>query len=172
MRSILKNKKADIPSLIISLIVILFAVGIGGILFAKVFLAVTTEMKTQPEFSNNTIENIEYVEGRTIPFLDYLFFFSFVAITIGLIISSIYIDVHPALMVIFIIALVVAVVLAGIFANAFVTIGEETEVISTYNQFPLTQIIITHLPLLVFVVGLIVVIILYGKSRGSSGGPV
>jgi hypothetical protein len=171
MRGILKEKSADIPSLIISLIVILFAVGIGGILFAKVFLAVTSEMKAMPEFSNTTTENIEYVEAKTIPFLDYLFFFSFVAITIGLIISSIYIDVHPALMVIFIIALVVAVVLAGIFANAFVEIGEETEILSTYNQFVLTQIIITHLPLLVFVVGLVVIIILYGKSRGG-GGPV
>lgn len=164
-----KNKRGDIPSLIISLIVILFAVGIGGMLFAKVFTAVTSEMKVMPEFSNNTRDTITAVEGKTIPFLDYLFFFSFVAITIGLIISSIYIDVHPALTVIFIIALIIAVVLAGIFANAFVEVGEDSEVVSTYNQFTLTKIIITNMPLLVFIVGLIVVIILYGKGRG---GPV
>jgi hypothetical protein len=172
MKNILKNKRGDIPSLIIGLIVIMFAVGIGGILFAKVFLAVTTEFKAQPEFSNATKDNLTYVEEKTIPFLDYLFFFSFISIAIGLIISSIYIDVHPALMIIFVIALIVAVVLSGIFANAFVTIGEEAEILSTYNQFVLTQTIVTHLPLLVFVVGLIVVIILYGKGRNSGGGPV
>lgn len=170
MRSLLNSKVADIPSLIISLIVVLFAVGLGGILFAKVFIAVTSEMKVMPEFSNTTTETITTVESKTIPFLDYLFLFSFIAITIGLIISSIYIDVHPALTIIFIIALIIAVVLAGIFANAFVEVGEDTEVISTYNQFTLTKIIVTHLPLLVFVIGLIVVIILYGKGRG--GGPV
>jgi len=168
MRNILKDKRGDVASIIISLIVVLFAVGIGGILFAKVFTAVTSEMKEMPEFSNATTENLEYVEAKTIPFLDYLFFFSFVAITIGLIISSIYIDVSPALMIIFIVALVIAVVLAGIFANVFVEIGEDAEIISTYNQFTLTPIIVTHLPLLVFIVGLIVVIILYGKGRGVS----
>jgi hypothetical protein len=167
MRSILKNKKADIPSLIIGLIVILFVVGIGGILFSKVFLLVTEEMKTNPEFKNITIENIEYVEGKTIPFFDYLFFFSFVAISIGLIISSIYIDVHPALLIIFLISLIIVIVLAGIFANVFVEIGEEPEIISTYNQFTLTKIIITHFPLLIFVIGLIVVIVLFGKGRGG-----
>lgn len=170
MKSILRNKKADIPSLIISLIVILFAVGIGGMLFSRVFLAVTGEMKVMPEFSNNTKQTLETVEEKTIPFLDYLFFFSFIAITIGLIISSVYIDAHPALTIIFIIALIIAVVLAGIFANAFVEVGEDAEIISTYEQFTLTKTIITNLPLLIFIVGLIVVIILYGKGR--SGGPV
>lgn len=169
MRSILKNKKADIPSLIISLIVILFAVGIGGILFAKVFIMVTSELKVMPQFSNKTISTITTVESKTIPLLDYLFFFSFIAITLGLIISSIYIDVHPALIIIFLIALVIAIVLAGIFTNAFVQVGEDTEIISTYNQFTLTKVIITHLPLLVFVVGLIVVIVLYGKGKITGG---
>lgn len=161
------NRKGDIPSLIISLIVIMFILGISAILFSKVFLATTGELKTQPEFSSNTISAIETVEGKTNPLLDYAFFFSFIAIVIGLIISSIYIDTNPALMIIFIIVLVVAVVLAGIFANVFTSIAGSSEISSTYASFPLTNIIITHFPLLVFAVGLIVAIILYGKARGG-----
>lgn len=170
MRLKIKNKRGDIPSLIISLIVILFVVGIVSLFFSKIFLAITGELKAMPDFSNTTKDNLTFVEGKTIPFLDYAFFFSFIAIAIGLIISSIYIDVHPAIAIIFIIILIVAVVLAGIFANAFVTIGEDSELSSTYEQFTLTKIIITHFPLLVFIIGLIVVIVLYGKGSSGSGG--
>lgn len=166
----IKNKKGDIPSLIISLIVVMFALGLGAILFSKVFLSVTSEMKQQKEFSNTTLETIENVEGKTIPYLDYLFFFSFIAIFIGLIISSIYIDVHPALTVIFIIALIIAIVLAGIFSNAFIEVVEDEEIISTSNQFILTKTIVGNLPLIVLVTGIIVILVLYGKGRG--GGPI
>jgi len=75
MRNILEDKRGDVTSIIVSLIIVLFAVGIGGILFAKVFGLVSEEMKEMPEFSNRTTENLEYVEAKTIPFLDYLFFF-------------------------------------------------------------------------------------------------
>lgn len=170
MKSILRKKKGDMPSLIIGLIIILFAVGVSAILFSKIFLSVTEELKKQPEFSNNTKETIESVETKTVPFLDYLFFFSFVAILIGLIISSIYIDVHPALTIIFVIILIVAIILAGIFANAFVEIGEEDEIAGTYNQFKLTKSIVNNLPLIILISGIIVILILYGKSRSYGMG--
>jgi len=105
------------------------------------------------------------VEGKTIPFLDYLFFFSFIAIFIGLIVSAIYLDVHPALMIIFVLMLVVAIVLAGIFANAYVQVGEEPELITTYSQFTLTSWVIQHFPLIVLAVGAVVIFIMYGKGR-------
>jgi len=170
MRNLIKNKRGDIPSLLISLVVILFAVGIASMLFSKVFLDVTAEIKSQPGFSNNTINTIEKVEGKTIPLLDYLFFFSFIGIFIGLIISSIYIDVHPALMIIFFIVLIITVVLAGIFANAFTEIGEQTELLSTYNQFRLTKMIMNHFGLIVFAVGILTIIVLYGKTKGGGMG--
>jgi|SRR3972149_11340416 len=165
------NKRGDLQSIII-MIVILFALGLGAILFSRVFLAVTTELKDVPEFSNQTISTIESVEGKTIPFLDYLFFFSFIALSLGIIISSIYINTHPAIMIIFIIALIIAIVLAGIFANAFVEVGETSELSSTYDQFTLTKMLITHLPLAIFIVGLLITIILYGKGKAGGSSPV
>ena len=75
-------------------------------------------------------------------------------------------------MIIFIIALIIAIVLAGIFANAFVEVGETSELSSTYDQFTLTKMLITHLPLAIFIVGLLITIILYGKGKAGGSSPV
>lgn len=170
MRSILKDKKGDAISLIISLVIIIFVLIIISLFFSKFFLAVVSEMKTQDHFQNNTAaqESFTAVEQKTIPFLDYLIMFSFISIIIGLIISSIYIDTHPAFFVVFIIILIFAIILAGIFSNVMNEIGSTSELSSTYSQFKFTSLIINHFPLMIFVVGMIVAIVLYGKSRGGN----
>lgn len=162
------NKKGDASSLIISLIVILFAIAVASLLFSKVFLTITGEMKTQEGFSNLTKDTITKVESKTIPLLDYLFLFSFIAIAIGLIISSIYLEVHPALTLIFMVVLVIAVVLSGIFANSYVEVAEEPELLSTYNQFTFTKLIMGIFPTAVLIIGALVIFVLYGKGKGGN----
>ena len=165
MRSILKNKRADFQSIII-LIVIVFALAVGSIIFSRVFLDITAELKSKEEFSNNTIGAIEVVEQNTIPLLDFLVFFSLVALMIGLIIASIYIDVHPAIVIIFIVALIVAIFLAGMISNAYSEVVATPELASTSAEFKYTNLVLgTHFPIIILVTGIIVVIILYGKSR-------
>ena len=107
------NKRGDFTSMMI-MIAVVIALAIGVIIFSKVFLMVTGELKTSSDinFDNDTIAIIEVVETKTIPLLDFFIFFSLVALMIGLIISSIYIDVHPAVTVIFIVALIVGIFLA------------------------------------------------------------
>jgi hypothetical protein len=174
MRSILKkNKRGDISSLIIGLVVLIFAIGLISVMFSKFFLELTDIIKQEESIANNTnaMETISVVEENTIPWLDTFFLFCFVSTIIGIIVSSIYIDVHPALMIIFIIILLVAVVFAGIFSNVFGEIGEEDSVVDTYNEFVAMKAIMSNLPLILFVTGIIVVFILYGKGRGG-GGPM
>ena len=166
---ILKSRKCDAPSLIISLVVIIFAIILISLFFSKFFLALVGEMKAMPQFQNSTAqESFTAVEEKTIPFLDYLIWFSFVSIIIGLIISSFYIDVHPAFFIAFIIILIFVTVLAGVFSNVIQTVGQDSQMASTYSQFRITPIIVNNFPAMVFVVGLMVAIVLYGKSRGGN----
>jgi hypothetical protein len=169
-RSILTNKKGDATSLIISLIIVVFVLALISIPFSKIFIEVLDQLEEQPEFSNNSISTMQNVEDKTIPFLDYLIMFSFVSIMIGLIISSIYIDTHPALFVVFIVVLIFAITLSGVFANVINEVGSDPQLSSTYDQFTYTGLMIEHFPILIFVVGLIVAIVLYGKSK-SGGQP-
>ena len=165
MRNIMKNKRAGFQSIVV-MIIIIFALAVGSIIFSKVFLDITAELKTNPEFSNTTINSIETVEERTIPLLDFMIFFSLVALMIGLIIASIYIDVHPAIVVVFIIALIVAIFLSGMLSNVYSEITSEAQLSSTAAEFSYTNIVLgSHFPIIILVTGIIVVIILYGKSR-------
>jgi len=167
MRTIIKNKKGDMPSLIIVLVVIIFVMAVFSLIFSNVFKSILDELEGSGEFPAASVTTMNFVEDKTIPFLDYAIFFTFIAIIIGLIISSIYIDTHPALAVVFIIMTVVAILLAGLFANILTEVGETSELATTYNSFVYTKLLITHFPLMVFVVALIVGIVLYGKSRGG-----
>ena len=165
MKSLLQNKRADFQSIVI-LIVIIFTLAIGSIIFSKIFLDITAEIKSQPEFSNRTIQTIEIVESKTIPLLDFLVFFSLIALMIGLIIASIYVDIHPAIIVVFIVALIIAIFLAGQISNIFYEITSEEELASTASEFKFTNLVLgSHFPIIILVTGIIVVIILYGKSR-------
>jgi len=159
------NKKAGIQSIMIA-IIILFGIALAAIIFSKVFLDVTSELKDSGEFSNNTIQTIESVEDKTIPLLDYMIFFALIALMVGLIISSIYINVHPAITIIFVVALFVAVFFAGQLVNVFSEITAEDELSPTASEFTLTNFVLgKHFPLIILITGIIVIIILYGKSR-------
>jgi hypothetical protein len=172
LKKILRNKRGDASSLIIGLIVIIFIVAILSLVFSRFFLELTSTLKSDILISNSTnaVNTLNLVQEKTIPWLDYFFLFSFIAIIIGLIISAIYIDTHPSLMIIFIIILVVAIILGGILVNVYTEIGETEELASTYNQFTMTRAIFNNFPLIIFIVGLIVVMVLYGKGRNLGGG--
>jgi hypothetical protein len=168
----LKSKKGDASSLIIGLVVVIFIIAIISLMAGKVVPQLMNIMKSEPTIAanNNSVAAMELIETHTIPWLDYFFLFVFFGTVLGLIISSIYIDTHPALMIFFIILLVLAIIFAGIFANVFTQMGESSVLSSTYNQFTITKAVFSHLPLILFVVGLIVVIILYGKGRSNNVG--
>lgn len=167
LRKIKMNKKADFTSLVIG-IAIVFGLALALIIFSRVFLAVTEELKGTGRFSDRTTETIETVEDNTIPLLDFFIFFSLIALMIGLIISSIYIDTHPALTIIFLIALIVAVFIAGQLANVYTEVVEDSAIASTAAEFEYTNLIFQNFPLVIFVLGIIIVIVLYGKSRKVS----
>lgn len=167
-----KNKKGDLQSYII-LFVIVFTMAIIVLIFSKVFIEVLGELKTQPEIAgkNNTVQTITFVESKTIDYLDLLVFFSFIALTIGLFISCIFINTHPAILVVLIIGWIVTIFLGGIFSNVYSDLSLDTELSSTASQFTLTNIIMgKHLPIIVFAVGIIMIVILYGKSRSGEYG--
>jgi hypothetical protein len=168
-RSLLNSKKGDFQTLLI-LIIIVFGLALGLIVFSKVFLMVLGQIKVNPDIAlnNNSVQTIEKVEVSTIPLLDFFIFFSLVSIIIGAIISSIYINTHPAIVVILLVAMFIAVFLAGIFTNIFAEFSANSEISSTASQFKFTNLILgQHFPIIIFIVFIIIIVILFGKARGG-----
>lgn len=169
---LLKQKKGDMPSILVG-ITVLFVIALSVIFFSHAFVNVLEEMSNQSRIneSNETLEIISQVKVKTIPYLDYFFFFSFFAIIIGLIVSAVYIDVNPVFFIVFLIMFIIAIVLGGLYANTFAEVIAEEEIAGTANRFTLTTTIMNIYPVLIFAVGLIVIVILYGKSR-RGGEPI
>jgi len=167
----LKSKKGDLPSLII-MIFIVFALAVGGILFSIVSNEIFSGMKEIPEInqSSNAVEAIDAVNNGATGWLDFLFFFSLIALSIGLIISSIYIDVSPAITMIFAILWILAIFIAGIMSNVFAEITGETEIAQMTEQFTLTKTVMPIMPFVIFGIGIIVIAVLYGKPHAGTGG--
>jgi len=166
MRSLIKNKKGDFASVII-MIVVVFALAIGAVLSGHVLVTVLGEFKEQPEIKDTFAgETAEMVQEKSIGYLDFFVFFLLFAMIIGIIVSATMIDTNPAIMVVFIVGLFIIVFLAGIFANIYSDVSEEEEISATASQFTLTKLILgKHFPMIMFVVAIIVIVILYGKSR-------
>ena len=167
------NKRGDFTTIII-LVAIMLGLAIGSIIFSKVFVDITEELKAVPEFSNKSVETIETAQTQAPKLLDFFVFFVLIAFFIGLIIASIYIDINPAVMIVFIVALVIAVLLAGQISNVFDEFATHPELTSTVSEFPMTSMILgSYFPIIILVVGMVVIVILYGKSRRQGlGGEV
>ena len=170
MKKLFNNKRGDSASILIMILVV-FTLAVGGILGVKVMNEMFGEMKAMPEInqSNNTMDALDTIQDNAVNWIDFLFFFSIVATIIGLIISSMYIDVPPALAMVFIIGLIVAIFVAGQLSNVFAEFSQTSEISATANQFSMMQLIMPILPFLILGVGIMVGIIIYGKPRGVGG---
>lgn len=162
------NRRGDVISLIISLVVIFFVIALVAVIISKPLkqtLSTFSQIEGMPE---SAVEATNFVEAQTIPWLDYLILFSFIAISIGLIISSIYLNVPSAFTIILIILMLVAVVLSGVFSNVMAEVGANSDIVDTYNQFTFTKAIFTSFPIMVFIIGLIVILVL-GRNKSEGG---
>lgn len=162
------NKQGDLSSIII-MIAVIFALSIATIVFSRIFVDISDELLEMPRIENNTATAIGHAQDRAIPLLDMFIVFAFVGTLVGLIISSIYIDTHPAFTMAFILGVIIAVFLAIQFANIHSEVIENPALSSTADQFAMSNIIMGSLfPVLILITGVIVIVILYGKGRSRS----
>lgn len=164
-----KNKKGDIQSIYV-MILVLFIIGVIAIVFVKAFRDATAELKATEDLneSASAMTAIKVAEERSLPLLDYLFLAVFIGMTLGVIISSIYIDVHSAFIVVFILGWIITIVVGAILANAYVEVTDESEIATVATEFTFTEIVMEKLPIIVFVIGIIVMIVLYGKGKSQA----
>lgn len=164
------NKKGSIEDLFF-LIIMLIGLGIFIIVLACVIPMVTDGMRQTAMNDSAEVRaallNSDEISGQR---LDGIYLIVFGGLVISIIISSFLIDSHPIFIPIFIILFAFAVVVGVIMENVY----EEFVENSVLNQTASTQTIqiaVTNnlIPILVGV-GVICMIIIYGKRRVKEGG--
>ena len=162
----LKSKKADFSSLIILGIIMVFVIAMVGLFFSDSFSTMLQSLKDTGQFSNKTTAIMTHVQDKTPQYFDFFVLFMMVSAVIGLIVASIYIDLPPGMMIVFIIAMLIAVFLAGQFANMWGMAKDISEVTDTSSKLTFTNLLLgSAFPIIILITSAIVIIVLYSKSK-------
>jgi hypothetical protein len=165
----LKQKKGDIFQIFIMLI-ILIIVGIIGLLC----LVLTTRVNTFWDNSGmlngtvagtNAINQIQDTAPKT---TDYAILFLFIGLNIGILISAIKTNFHPATIVLFIFLVLIAIMISAGIVNMYQGLAQTPSIADVGSQLPFTNFLFSkYLPLIITVISAFVLILMYGKGSDS-----
>jgi len=90
--------------------------------------------------------------------------FSIIGLSLVVILSAFYIQSQPAFFVGGVIFLIILVVLSSFLGNAYYKFASSTVLNSYANNFPITYWLFENLPLISLVIGIILAVVMYGKT--------
>ena len=150
--------------------VLVFATAIGLFaIFAAVTPAIDGMLHTEMNESAEAVDALQGTQTMMGKF-DYLVMGVFIALVLGLIITSWFIGGNPLFMFIYFIVIVLAVIVAAIMSNVWETVTSASVFGTTLGSFPLANHLMLLLPYYIAVVGFIGIIVMFAKPYLSEGG--
>ncbi len=174
-KKIFKDKKGDLPDMLIFLITI-FVFAIGLLILAFVIPLISDGLNTaalnQSAEGRGVIEEIAQLGNQG---LQRGFLFLFVGFIAGLMISSFLVRTHPIFMFLYILFLGLTVFLGTFLGNAFEQVVTSPALAATAADQGLITIVMQNIVLISLVVGALSMIIIFAKfsgvgSRDVAGG--
>lgn len=162
------NKKGITDAVLV--IILLFCIAI--IIFFGVFLSQQLKQKASPKFATidrNASQAMDRVLDVGIKSADWIIFVFFIAMIVGIIITSFLFYAHPVFSVLWVFLSIGGIVLAVIFSNTYEQITTHPIFNETYQEFKMTNYIMSHLPLIFMVVFVLSMIIIYSKPQPAEG---
>lgn len=167
---VLLNKKAnailDTPALLITI----FAIGFASMVVYNLWQTdLMPDLAQNVNTSNPEINaTIEMIDDRYPSLMDGVFAFIFAGLWIAAIIGSLMIDTHPVYFIIAILLLVGVLIFGAYASNAFQTIvADDPGLSSLTDDFPITYFILSNMLIVALVVGISIMVALYGKFTGG-----
>lgn len=167
-----KKGQAELGVQILLAVIVVFIIGITAVSIATPFLQFLDEFKNDARVSqsNVTVENVEVIEALTPTLLDFIVLFSFLGILLGAIFFALITDASPAVMFVLFLIVIIAVILAAQFANVYDDFSSTSELSAVASQFTFTNFLLGSMfPVIILFSGVLIIIILYTKSRGDTG---
>lgn len=120
---------------------------------------------------NDSADAVEvFEEGKNLTNrLDYVVFVFFIALVIGLIITGFLIGGIPIFMFIYFLVVCVIVGISMILSNTWETISQKATFIVTLTAFPITNNLMTYLPIYMAIVGILGMIVMFAKPVFGGG---
>lgn len=144
--------------------VIIFALGIGFFVFHYAFNTTVDQLVATSAInsSNATVTSLQGAQALTAR-LDYVIFGVFIGFILGIIITGWFVGGNPVYMFIYFLVVTLAVIVATVLSNVWEEVTSMVVFGTTIGEFPITNNLITNAPLYLAVVGILGMIVMFGK---------
>lgn len=171
----LNKKKGSIVD-IFFIMIVLFMLGIGFLLFHHVWGSelvpkINNTVQDSNFLNNQNADEFSHALGESqelLSLLDYVFVMIFFGFLIALVILSFRVTTSPVFFIIFIIVLALAIMISVFISNAYQQFALNSLMSGSEASFSMMEFILDNLPYLTFIFGMVMVVIMYVRSRGAS----
>jgi len=168
MRSILNDKKGDFTGmlyLVVSISAFAFFILIVGFIGSFVGTEVKDKFNSNDTDINASFQSTIDVSSHTLAAIWYVVFGG---LLLGLMVTSWYMPTHPVMVAPFLILLVIVVIVGVAMSNAYEKLNEVAELSTTASQQTSVNFMMSNLPYVALVIGIITLIITFAKpGRGG-----
>lgn len=164
------NKKGSVEHSMFWVLAFIFTFAVSVVIGWYVFSSIRTQFLSMTMVTDipEAVQIIGY--GRsTILSLDYLFVLFIAGLLIANIVAVIQIKTHPVFFFVSLFALIVVIILAAQFSNIFESIVDTGGLSDFTTDFPIITWFMDQYPITLFLMGIIILIVLYGKYRFMGG---
>ena len=164
-RNLRKNKKGSLLDIVFIAIALTFF-SIVVLVGLKVATEFEDNIDTNPLFAaGEARENVESARVKYTHTIDNTFLFLLIFMAIATLALAALVAVHPLFIPFFFIGWVIVIFLAGILSNIYQAIASDTNIIAIANEMTFMTNIMTALPIIIGVFGIILMAIMYKISN-------
>ncbi|MBD3253125.1 hypothetical protein GF386_05310 [Candidatus Pacearchaeota archaeon] len=161
----LKSKRGNavIDTILFLLVMVVF--GMVVLIGYQFFGDINTDIQANNDLTNSSKDISADLYDRYPSFFDGLFLFLLILLWGFVIVASFMIDSHPIFFIFAVVLLVFVLFIGGALSNFWDDLATDDDFAGLSANFPITNWILDNLIVVVAVIGLSVIIALYGKSR-------
>lgn len=163
VKALALSKKANVVSDSVVWVLVIVAFVMISLFTMYFTTTLNQELKDTNTFDAEKQAKLDNVVDRMPSFIDGVTLFIVIALWLAVIVASIFIDSHPVFMVIVVFVLVAMSLVGMALSNIWDDISNEDELASTTSTLPITNFIISNLPIYIIVLVVTVGVVLYAK---------
>ena len=166
----IKRKKGDLPDMLIFMVTV-FILAIGLFIFSFIIPEITDGLaEAGLNESSEGFDAIQQVNEIGTVVIQRGFFFLFVGLIIGVMITSFLSSTHPIFFFMYILFLAVTIFIATYFGNAYQQLISNPIFVERMADQTLINVVMDNIVLITLAVGALSFIIIFAKFRSSGGG--
>lgn len=165
------RKKAQNPGDAILAIAFLMMIAIGGLIATYAYNEFYDAAMEDPVLNASQASRDAFAAGKTVNAKwDYLIFFMFIGLFLGMMVIAYFIDVHSIFMPFFILAMVIGVIIASVISYTWEQVSDVTEFATIKaNSFKVTNHLMNYLEIYFTIMAGMALLVTYAKPTNIEG---